>query len=133
MKVLVKNGHICFWHCKPALWPGLATWPCDLTLWPGLLTNTWNIVRYSRIWISLKKKERGWGRNLEREKGIEWFGIWISKCNNRMVFEIGIPEKFEKKRDPWLGLVRFGLGVIMIEMWCRTDELKISEKLEISK
>ena len=82
---------------------------------------------------SLEKKERGWGRNLKREKGIEWFGIWISKCDNGMVFEVGIPEKIEKKRDPWLWLVRFGLGVIMIEMWCRTDELKISEKLEISK
>ena len=132
MKVLVKNGYVCFWHCNLALGPGIVTRPCDLALWPGLLTNTWNIVRYSKIWISLKKKEMGWGRNLEREKGIEWFGIWISKCNNRMVFEIGIPEKFEKKRDPWLGLVRFGLGVIMIEMWCRTDEHKISEKLEIS-
>ena len=99
----------------------------------GLVTNIQNTLRYSKIWISLKKKERGWGRNLKREKGIEWFGIWISKCNNGKVFEIGIPEKLKKKKDPWLGLVRFGLGVIMIEMWWRTDELKIAEKLEISK
>ena len=118
------------WHCNQVLWPGLVSWPCDLALWSGLLTNTWNIVRYSKIWIPLKKKERGWGRNLKREKGIEWFGIQILKCDNGMVFEVGIPEKIEKKRDPWLGLVRIGLGVIMIEIWCMTDELKISEKLE---